>query len=214
MGVLFKTSTDSCALTGKISALSCRLSRSHPTHKMAATAPASAPKGAKKAAKKPSVDHPSYDVMIVQAIKALDEKKGCSRQVIVKYIGSNNKVPDKFENRITLALKRMVKKGTLSHTKGRGASGSFCVTEAKSKKAKKPASKPKKVKKPAAVKKAVKPKSPTKKKSPAKSTKSPAKKAKKEKKEKKAAPVKKPAPAKAKKIAKKKSSKKGKPSKK
>merc|ERR1712064_201844 len=78
---------------------------------MAATAPASAPKGAKKAAKKPSVDHPSYDVMIVQAIKALDEKKGCSRQVIVKYIGSNNKVPDKFENRITLALKRMVKKG-------------------------------------------------------------------------------------------------------
>lgn len=182
---------------------------------MAAVAPASAPKGAKKTAtKKAAVDHPSYDFMIIQAIKALDEKKGCSRQAIVKYIGSNNKVPEKFENRITLALKRMAKKGALSHTKGSGASGSFRLNEVKPKKAKKAASKPKKVKKPASVKKAVKPKSPTKKKSSTKhKSKKSATPAKKTKKEKTAAPAQKPAPAKPKKTSpKKKSSKKGKKS--
>ncbi|XP_038047271.1 histone H1.0-like [Patiria miniata] len=185
----------------------------------AAAAPKPAKSPTKKAAKKPASDHPSYDVMIVQAVKDLNEKKGSSRQAIVKHIKSNhNKLTDKADVRIKLALKRMEKKGTLTHTTGSGASGSFLVADAKkpAKKTTKP--KPKKVKKPAAAKKAAKPKSSKKTKSPTKSKSKP-KPAAAEKKSKKPAKAKgaskkSAAPAKggkaSPKVAKKSSSKKGK----
>ncbi|XP_048577108.1 histone H1-delta-like [Nematostella vectensis] len=154
---------------------------------------------AAKPAKKPA-EHPKYTEMVAAAIDALKERSGSSRQAIEKCIKANYKVGDNVDTYLKLALKRMSEKGTLVHTKGTGASGSFKLNKAavkaeKPKKAKKPAAKkPKAAKKPAAkttpFKKAKSPKKPA----PKKATKSPKKAAKK--------PVaKKPAVAKPKKAA-------------
>merc|ERR1711973_476799 len=110
----------------------------------------------KKAAKKAPAAHPPYASMITAAIKALGDKKGSSRQAILKYVVANNKVDAaKAAVRVRLALKKMIaaKKGA----------GSFKLPakEPKAKKAKKPkAKKPKKAKKTKkpAAKKAKKPK--------------------------------------------------------
>merc|ERR1711981_1023845 len=124
------------------------------------TAPkvAKAPK-VKKAAKPAA--HPPYANMIVAAIKALKDKKGSSRQAILKYVVANNKVADadKAAVRVKLALRKLVaaKKGA----------GSFklpakepAAKKPKAKKAKKPkaakTAKPKAAKKPAAKKPAAK----------------------------------------------------------
>merc|ERR1739847_21594 len=73
------------------------------------TAPkvAKAPK-VKKAAKPAA--HPPYANMIVAAIKALKDKKGSSRQAILKYVVANNKVADadKAAVRVKLALRKLV----------------------------------------------------------------------------------------------------------
>merc|ERR1711894_246290 len=136
----------------------------------AAAAPAkAAPKAApkKKAAAKPKVapTHPKYSEMIKQAITALKERGGSSRQAILKYICKNFKVgsdESKVNTHLKLALRAGVKNNSLKHAKGSGASGSFKLGEAakkvvKPKKAKKPkAAKPKKAKTP--KKKAAKPK--------------------------------------------------------
>merc|ERR1712226_850293 len=72
------------------------------------TAPkvAKAPK-VKKAAKPAA--HPPYANMIVAAIKALKDKKGSSRQAILKYVVANNKVADadKAAVRVKLALREL-----------------------------------------------------------------------------------------------------------
>merc|ERR1712158_168134 len=130
------------------------------THNMSA-APA------KKAAKpKVPAAHPPYATMIKAAVKALGDKKGSSRQAILKYVVANNKVDAaKAAVRVRLALKKMIaaKKVVAAAAAGKKGSGSFKLPakEPKAKKAKKPkAKKPKKakkVKKPAA-KKAKKPK--------------------------------------------------------
>merc|ERR1711909_178585 len=117
---------------------------------------AAAPK-AKKAAKAPAA-HPPYASMITAAIKALGDKKGSSRQAILKYVVANNKVDAaKAAVRVRLALKKMIaaKKVVASAAAGKKGAGSFKLP-AKEPKAKKP-KKAKKVKKPAA-KKAKKPK--------------------------------------------------------
>ena len=167
---------------------------------------AAKPKPAKKPAVKKPAEHPKYAEMISQAIAALKERSGSSRQAIVKYVKGNFKVADNCDSHVKVSLKRLVAAGTLIQVKGTGASGSFKLAKAAPKKkapakptkpaAKKPAAK--KAKKPAAKKSAAKAKTPVK-----KSTKStPKKKAK--------APVKKAASAKksAKKAAKKPATKK------
>merc|ERR1712054_208705 len=119
-----------------------------------------APKAKKAPKAKAPAAHPPYAAMIAAAIKGLGDKKGSSRQAILKYIVANYKVDaDKAAVRVRLALKKMIaaKKGA----------GSFKLPakEPKAKKAKKPkAKKPKKVKKakkaakkPAAKKAAKKP---------------------------------------------------------
>lgn len=107
----------------------------------------------KKPAK--SAEHPPYTEMVLAAITALKERNGSSRQAIAKYIKGNYKVGDNCDSHLKLALKRMSEKGTLLHTKGTGASGSFKVNKAVvEKKAEK------KPKKPAAKKPAAKPKKP------------------------------------------------------
>merc|ERR1712241_761823 len=113
----------------------------------------------------------------------LKDKKGSSKQAIVKHIMANNNMDGAdakaINSRTKLALKKGLEKGTLKNSKGAGVTGSFKLAEkpkvkkVKKPKAKKPAAK---AKKPAA--KAKKAKSPKKaaKKSPAKKAK-PAKKA-------------------------------------
>merc|ERR1712099_59481 len=125
-----------------------------------------------KKAKAPAA-HPPYASMITAAIKALGDKKGSSRQAILKYIVANNKVDAaKAAVRVLLALKKMIaaKKVVAAAAAGKKGAGSFKLPakEPKAKKAKKPkAKKPKKakkVKKPAAKKAAKKPKKAAKKK--------------------------------------------------
>merc|ERR1712165_435841 len=97
-----------------------------------------APKVAKAA--KPAA-HPPYANMIVAAIKALKDKKGSSRQAILKYVVANNKVEaDKAAVRVKLALRKMVaaKKVVAAAAAGKKGAGSFKLP-AKEPKAKKPA---------------------------------------------------------------------------
>merc|ERR1712088_111563 len=113
-------------------------------HHTSTMAEEKAPKVAKapkvKKAAKPAA-HPPYANMIVAAIKALKDKKGSSRQAILKYVVANNKVVP-------------------AAAAGKKGAGSFKLP-AKEPAAKKPkakkAKKPKAAKKPAA-KKAAKPK--------------------------------------------------------
>merc|ERR1712080_157526 len=124
---------------------------------------AAAPK-AKKAAKKAPAAHPPYASMITTAIKKLADKKGSSRQAILKYVVANNKVDAaKAAVRVRLALKKMLAaKKLVPAAAGRKGAGSFKLPakEPKAKKAKKPkakkAKKPKAAKKPAAKKPAAK----------------------------------------------------------
>merc|ERR1712141_908711 len=132
----------------------------------AKAAPKAAPK--KKVAAKPKVPpaHPKYSEMIKQAVTALKERGGSSRQAILKYIMKNFKVGNdesKVNTHLKMALRAGVKNNSLKHAKGSGASGSFKLGEAAKKVAK-----PKKAKKP----KAAKPKKPK-----AKKAKTPKKKA-------------------------------------
>merc|ERR1712141_766561 len=135
-----------------------------------------APKVAKvKKAAKPAA-HPPYANMIVAAIKALKDKKGSSRQAILKYVVANNKVEaDKAAVRVKLALRKMVaaKKVVAAAAAGKKGAGSFKLpakepkaakpkaakkpAAKKAKKPAKPAAKPKAAKKPAAKKAAKKP---------------------------------------------------------
>merc|ERR1712178_659969 len=127
---------------------------------------AAAPKTKKVAAKpKAPAAHPPYANMIKAAIKALGDKKGSSRQAILKYVCANYKVDAaKAASRVRIALKKLVDSKAIvaAAAAGKKGSGSFKLPakEPKAAKAKKPkAKKPKKakkVKKPAA-KKAKKP---------------------------------------------------------
>merc|ERR1711972_1001148 len=103
------------------------------THNMSA-APA------KKAAKpKVPAAHPPYATMIKAAVKALGDKKGSSRQAILKYVVANNKVDAaKAAVRVRLALKKMIaaKKVVAAAAAGKKGAGSFKLP-AKEPKAKK-----------------------------------------------------------------------------
>merc|ERR1711997_1234767 len=111
-----------------------------------------APKVAKPAA------HPPYANMITAAIKGLKDKKGSSRQAILKYVVANNKVDaTKAAVRVKLALRKMVvaKKVVAAAAAGKKGAGSFKLPakEPKAKKVKKVKKVVRKaVKKPAAKK--------------------------------------------------------------
>merc|ERR1711953_1122376 len=130
----------------------------------AAAAPA-APKAAKakKPAKpkKPST-HGTYASMIAAAITALKDKKGSSRQAIVKYIMANNNLggadAKAVNSRTKVALKNGLKAGVLKNAKGTGVTGSFKLAKVKKPAAKKAKSPKKAAKKSAAKKPAKSPK--------------------------------------------------------
>src|ERR1044071_2322093 len=98
-----------------------------------ATTTASSAAGKKKpaSAAAPS-SHPKYSDMVQQALVALKERGGSSRQAVLKYIMANFKVSGE-ENMINahlkMALKAGVKNGTLKQSKGTGATGSFRIGE-------------------------------------------------------------------------------------
>merc|ERR1712020_184761 len=113
--------------------------------------------------------HPPYANMIKAAIKALGDKKGSSRQAILKYVCANYKVDAaKAASRVRIALKKLVDSKAIvaAAAAGKKGAGSFKLPakepKAKPAKAKKPKAKKakapaaKKVKKPAAKKPAAK----------------------------------------------------------
>merc|ERR1712112_273058 len=98
--------------------------------------------------------------MITAAIKKLGDKKGSSRQAILKFVIANNKVDAaKAGVRVKLALRKMIAGKKVVAAAAAGKKGAGCyklpAKEPKAAAAKKP--KAKKAKKPAA-KKAAKPK--------------------------------------------------------
>ncbi|XP_014905937.1 transcriptional regulatory protein AlgP-like [Poecilia latipinna] len=122
-----------------------------------AKAPAKAPK--KKSAPRPKKDGPSLPKLIVDAVAESKERKGMSLAALKKVLAGKGVDVSKANKRINTAVTKLVTKGTLSQTKGTGASGSFKLAK-KEPKAAKPAKKvvkkkaPVKAKKPAAKKSA------------------------------------------------------------
>merc|ERR1712223_1852324 len=98
-------------------------------HSATMTAAAAAAPKAKKAAKpKAPAAHPPYAAMIKAAVKALADKKGSSRQAILKYICANYKVDAaKAASRVRLALKKMIASKALvaAAAAGKKGAGSF-----------------------------------------------------------------------------------------
>merc|ERR1711881_135568 len=89
---------------------------------------AAAPKAKKVAKPKVPAAHPPYAAMITSAVKGLADKKGSSRQAILKYVVANNKVDaDKAAVRVRLALKKMVasKKVVAAAAAGKKGAGSY-----------------------------------------------------------------------------------------
>ena len=84
--------------------------------------------------------HPKYSDMVVSAITTLKERKGSSRQAILKHIIATYELDEKVAAvHLKVAFRRDVEKGTLKQVKGVGASGSFKVVKAEPKKPKKAA---------------------------------------------------------------------------
>ncbi|PFX32010.1 Histone H1-delta [Stylophora pistillata] len=88
---------------------------------------------------KPTVSHPKYIEMVVNAIKALGDKSGLSRQAINKYIVKEYKLTE--NNHHNAMLKQALQRGSgangpLVHKKGKGAAGSFKIKPAPVKPAK------------------------------------------------------------------------------
>lgn len=101
-------------------------------------------------------EHPKYIDMISAAITSLKERKGSSRQAIVKFVKANYKVGENADVHVKMALKRGVTSGALTQPSGTGASGSFKVAKPVAAPKKKPAAKKPAAKKPAAKKPAAK----------------------------------------------------------
>jgi histone H1/5 len=117
--------------------------------------------------------HPSYQEMIKKAILELKDRKGASRQAILKHVQDKNPVGDNAALNVKKALKKGLANGVFEHNKENRARFKLSEAEKKSATEKKPAKKP--VKKPAAPKsKTTQPKKPA-----AKTTKKPTKPAKK-----------------------------------
>lgn len=165
---------------------------------------------AKKVTKKPSA-HPPYGDMVKSAIRELKDRKGSSRQAIIKYIRANFKISatENVDSYVRRSLVAGIKAGRFVHTKGAGASGSFKLPEKEKKAKKTPVKKakkagtPKKKRTPKKAKKTPAPAAsgdataqPKKAKTPKKAKKSPAKKAAKKVKTPKRAGAKKAAPKK------------------
>ena len=130
--------------------------------------PAVAPKPSpKKAAKKPApkkASHPSYQVMVQDAIKALKDRKGSSRQAMKKHIMATHNLPAVSATHFNSALTKLTEGGTLEKSENGQRWKIKKVAVEKKPAVKKPATKKPAAKKPAAKS----PKKPAAKKSPKK----------------------------------------------
>ncbi|XP_062234402.1 histone H1.0-B [Platichthys flesus] len=116
------------------------------------------PAKAKKTAKpKKNASHPKYSEMIGAAILQDQSRNGSSRQSIQKYVRKTYKVSDNADMQIKMALRRLLANGTLIHTKGTGASGSFRLAKSEGTKKKPPTPKAVVAAKPVRAKKVAKP---------------------------------------------------------
>uniref|UniRef100_A0A3B5MCB3 H15 domain-containing protein n=1 Tax=Xiphophorus couchianus TaxID=32473 RepID=A0A3B5MCB3_9TELE len=88
-----------------------------------AAAPAKAPK--KKSVTKAKKDGPSLPKLIVAAVADSKERKGVSLAALKKVLAGKGVDVAKANKRINTAVTKLVTKGTLSQTKGTGATGSF-----------------------------------------------------------------------------------------
>merc|ERR1712018_375970 len=124
---------------------------------------AAAPKAKKAAKPKAPATHPTFKVMTSAAIAALKDKKGSSRQAIIKYVVANynlaGKDTKKVGSLVKAALQRGLADGTFKNSKGKGVTGSIKLAD----KPKSPKKTAKKATKKAAADKPKKPKSPKKK---------------------------------------------------
>ncbi|XP_027238127.2 late histone H1 [Penaeus vannamei] len=69
---------------------------------------------------------PTYLLMVMEAVLALNDRRGSSRQSIVKYIAHQFGLdPKKSAARVNQALKKAVETGLLKQTSGTGVVGSF-----------------------------------------------------------------------------------------
>ncbi|VDO04807.1 unnamed protein product [Rodentolepis nana] len=129
----------------------------------AATAPAGTSSASKAKKTKAPASHPPFAKMIVEAIAALKERGGSSRQAILKYVKSHYKIDDKVaEVNVRKVLVSAAASGKIVRVKGTGASGSFKLA---AKGEKSDSEKPKKTVKPKAEKAAKKSATPKKSKS-------------------------------------------------
>ena len=151
---------------------------------------------AKDSKKKSPPDHPPYAVMVQTAIKELKNRKGSSKQAILKYIKASYKVKGDPNVHAKVALLKLLKDAKVERSSGAGLSGRFKLKPGalEKKKPKKKSLKAKKSPKKAAKKTVAKPKQSSKKsvkKSPKKSPKKSSKKPKSPKKSTKKSPQKK-----------------------
>uniref|UniRef100_H2L3A2 Histone H1 n=1 Tax=Oryzias latipes TaxID=8090 RepID=H2L3A2_ORYLA len=94
-----------------------------------APAPAAAPaKAAKKKTSKPKKAGPSVSELIVKTVAASKERSGVSAAALKKALAAGGYDVDKNKARVNTAIKSLLTKGTLVHTKGTGAAGSFKMT--------------------------------------------------------------------------------------
>ena len=94
----------------------------------AAPALAAVSKVKKPGKPKKTVDHPPYSAMVVDAIRGLGDRKGSSRQAILKYVLANNKVDAaKAAVLVKKALSRLVASNQIvaAAAAGRKGAGSF-----------------------------------------------------------------------------------------
>ena len=108
---------------------------------LAAPARAAVSKAKKPGKAKKSADHPPYSTMVVDAIRGLADRKGSSRQAILKHVLANNKVDTaKAAVLVRKSLTRLVASNQIvaAATAGRKGAGSFRLSpELKKAKAKK-----------------------------------------------------------------------------
>merc|ERR1711863_217720 len=98
------------------------------THDIIIMTAAAAPKAKTAAKPKAPAAHPPYAAMIKAAIKALGDKKGSSRQAILKYVCANYKVDAaKAAGRVRIALKKLVTSKAIvaAAAAGKKGAGSF-----------------------------------------------------------------------------------------
>ncbi|XP_064204736.1 histone H1-like [Anguilla rostrata] len=111
-----------------------------------AASPTRSPKKSpkKRRAAKPKKTGPSVRDLIVKAVTASKQRNGVSLAALKKALKAGGYNVEKNKGRIRVAVKGLVTKGTLVHTKGTGASGSFKLNKKPHKPTKKAGSKARK----------------------------------------------------------------------